>query len=131
MHACKCQLARLTSPFISTRNPIRPGGAVTPPRSSKGTLLNTVKTNTIYHLSEQFLLQTHEIMELLTIPTPKNNTDSSVGCIKKDILITTCISLRLFMIFAPQTYNSVCIKCHNSRPFGRQLALILIILFVI
>ena len=67
------QFLRLSTkfwPFYAYRlTPLRP--------SSKGTLLNTVKANTIYHLSEQFLLQTHEIMELLTIPTPKNNTDSS------------------------------------------------------
>ena len=39
---------------------------------------------------------------------------------RKNFLITTCISLSLFMMSTPppppQTYKSVCINCHTTRP---------------
>ena len=95
----------------------RPGRTV----SSKGTLLNAIRANTVT-LENSFYCRTPRIWN--TLPAHLRNTDWSVAHFARRIfLFTTCISLSLFMtdVDTPQTFKSVCIKCHTSRPLNSLL----------
>ena len=76
-------LVSLSDPFISVMNSTRPRHTV----SSKGTLLNTIRANTVT-FENSFYCRAPRIWN--TLPTHLRDTDCSV--------VITCISLSLFMI---------------------------------
>ena len=110
-------IVSLSDPFIAVMNSTRPRCTV----SSKGTLLNTIRANTVT-FGNSFYCRAPRIWN--TLPAHLRNTDWSVAHFARRIfLFTTCISLSLFMtdVDTPQTFKSVCIKCHTSRPLNSLL----------
>ena len=87
-------LVSLSDPFISVMNSTRPRHTV----SSKGTLLNTIRANTVT-FENSFYCRAPRIWN--TLPTHLRNTDCSV--------VITCISLSLFMMSTPRRPLRVCV----------------------
>ena len=62
-----------------------------------------------------------------TLPAHLRNTDYSVAHYKKDLFnyYLASTSLSLFMMWSdvdtPQTFKSMCVKCHTSRPLNSLL----------
>ena len=88
----------LLDPFISVMNCIRPRCTV----SSKDTLLNTIRANTVT-FENSFYCRAPRIWNTLPAHLRNTNTYCSVAHFKKlkIFLITTCISLSLFMMSTP------------------------------
>ena len=80
-------LVSLSDRFTSVMNSTRPRHTV----SSKGTLLNTIRANTVT-FENSFYCRAPRIWN--TLPTHLRNTDCSV--------VITCISLSLFMMSTPR-----------------------------
>ena len=87
-------LVSLSDRFISVMNSTRPRHTV----SSKGTLLNTIRANTVT-FENSFYCRAPGIWN--TLPTHLRNTDCSV--------VITCISLSLFMMSTPPRPLRVCV----------------------
>ena len=87
-------LVSLSDPFISVMNSTRPRHTV----SSKGTLLDTIRANTVT-FENSFYCRAPRIWN--TLPTHLRDTDCSV--------VITCISLSLFMMSTPPRLLRVCV----------------------
>ena len=96
-------LVSLSDRFISVMNSTRPRHTV----SSKGTLLNTIRANTVT-FENSFYCRAPRIWN--TLPTHLRNTDCSVA---RDYsllsVVITCISLSLFMMSTPRRPLRVCV----------------------
>ena len=114
VYVFKC-LVSLSDPFISVMNSTRPRRAV----SCKGTLLNTIRANTVT-FENSFYCRAPRIWN--TLPAHLRNTDCSVAHFKKDLFnyylyLTKCV----YDVGTPQTFKGVFIKCHTSRPLDSML----------
>ena len=108
-------LVSLYDPFISVMNSTRPRRTV----SSKGTLLNTIRANTVT-FENSFYCRAPRIWN--TLPAHLRNTDCSVAHFKKDFFnYYLYLTKSVYDIDTPQTFKSVCIKCHTSRPLNSLL----------
>ena len=84
--------------------------------SSKGTLLNTVRANTVT-FENSFYCTTPRIWN--TLPAHLRNTDCLVAHFKKDLFnYYLYLTKAVYDVDNPQTFKSVCIKCHISRPLN-------------
>ena len=112
VYVFKC-LVSLSVPFISVMNFTRPRRTV----SSKGTLLNTIRANTVT-FENSFYCRAPRIWN--TLPAHLLNTDCSVADFKKDLfnyyLYLTKSVYDVDTLPPPQTFKIVRIKCHFSRP---------------
>ena len=103
-------LVSLSDPFISVMNSTRPRSIV----FSKGTLLNTIRTNTVT-FKNGFCCRAPRIWN--TLPAHLRNTDCSVAHFKKDLFnYYLYLTKSVYDVDTPQTFKSVYIKCHTSRP---------------
>ena len=103
-------LVSLSDPFISVMNSTRPRRTV----SSKGTLLNTIRVNTIT-FENSFYCTAPRISN--TLPAHLRNTDCSSAHFKKDIFnYYLYLTKSVYDIDTTQTFKSVCIKCHTIGP---------------
>ena len=111
VYVFKC-LVSLSDPFISVMNSTRPRRTV----SAKGTLLNTFRANTAT-FKNNFCCRAPRIWN--TLPAHLRNTDCSVAHFKKDFFnYYLYLTKSVYDIDTPQTFKSVCIKCHTSRPLN-------------
>ena len=87
--------------------------------SAKGTLLNTFRANTAT-FKNNFCCRAPRIWN--TLPAHLRNTDCSVAHFKKDFFnYYLYLTKSVYDIDTPQTFKSVCIKCHTSRPLNSLL----------
>ena len=89
--------------------------------SSKGTLLNTMRANTVT-FENSFYCRAPRIWN--TLPAHLQNTGCSVAHFKKDLFnyyLHLTIAKSVYDIDTPQTLKSVCIKCHTSPPLNSLL----------
>ena len=89
--------------------------------SSKGTLLNTMRANTVT-FENSFYRRAPRIWN--TLPAYLQNTGCSVAHFKKDLFnyyLHLTIAKSVYDIDTPQTLKSVCIKCHTSPPLNSLL----------
>ena len=89
--------------------------------SSKGTLLNTIRANTVT-FENSFYRRAPRIWN--TLPAHLRNTGCSVEHFKKDLFnyyLHLTIAKSFYDIDSPQTYKSVSIKCHTSPPLNSML----------
>ena len=89
--------------------------------SSKGTLLNTIRTN-IVTFANSFYCRAPRIWN--TLPAHLLNTGCSVAHFKKDLFnyyLHLTIAKSVYDVDNPQTFKSVCIKCHTSPPLNSLL----------
>ena len=84
--------------------------------SAKGTLLNTFRANTAT-FKNNFCCRAPRIWN--TLPAHLRNTDCSVAHFKKDLFnYYLYLTKSVYDVDTPQTFKSVCIKCHTSRPLN-------------
>ena len=110
-------LISLSDPFISVINSTRPRHTV----SSKGTLLNTIRANTVT-FKNSFYCRAPRIWN--TLPTHLRNTGCSVAHFNKDpfnYFLYLSIAKSVYDVDTLQTLKSVCIKCHTSPPLNSLL----------
>ena len=110
-------LVSLSDPFISVMNSTRPRRTV----SSKGTLLNTIRANTVT-FENSFYCRAPRIWN--TLPAHLRNTGCLVAHFNKDLFnyyLHLTIAKSVYDIDTPQTFKSVSIKCHISPPFNSLL----------
>ena len=89
--------------------------------SSKGTLLNTIRTN-IVTFANSFYCRASRIWN--TLPAHLRNTGCSVVHFKKDLFnyyLHLTIAKSVYDVDTSQTFVSVCIKCHTSPPLNSLL----------
>ena len=116
VYVFKC-LVSLSDPFISVINSTRPRRTV----SSKGTLLNTIRANTV-SFENSFYCRAPRIWN--TLPAHLRNTGCSVENFKKDLFnyyLHLTLAKSAHDVDTPQTFKSVCIKCHASPPLNSLL----------
>ena len=98
----------LLDPFIAVMNSTRPRCTV----SSKGTLLNTIRANTVT-FDNSFYCRASRIWN--SLPAHLRNTDCSVAHFKKDLFnYYLYLTKSVYDVDTPQTFKSVCMKCHTS-----------------
>ena len=103
-------------PFISVMNSTRPRRNV----FSKGTLLNTIRANTVT-FENSFYCRAPRIWN--TLAAHLRNTDCSVANFKKDLFnYYFYLAKSVYDVDTPQTFKSVCIKCPTSQSAIEQLA---------
>ena len=116
VYVFKC-LISLSDPFISVINSTRSRRTV----SSKGTELNTIRVN-IFTFENSFYCRAPRIWN--TLPAHLRNTGCSVEHFKKDLFnyyLHLTIVKSVYDVDSPQTFKSVCIKCHTSPPLNNLL----------
>ena len=89
--------------------------------SSKGTLLNTIRANTVT-FENSFYCRAPRIWN--TLPAHLRKTGCSVQHFKKDLFnyyLHLTIAKPFYDIDSPQTYKSLSIKCHTSPPLNSLL----------
>ena len=89
--------------------------------SSKGTLLNTIRTNIVTY-ANSFYCRAPRIWN--TLPAHLRHTGCSVAHFKKDLFnyyLHLTIAKSVYDVDTPQTFKSVCIKCHTSPPLNSLL----------
>ena len=89
--------------------------------STKGTLLNTIRANTVT-FENSFYRRAPRIWN--TLPAHLRNTGCSVQHFKKDLFnyyLHLTIAKPFYDIDSPQTYKSLSIKCHTSPPLNSLL----------
>ena len=87
--------------------------------SSKGTLLNTVRANTVT-FQNSFYCRAPRTWN--TLPSHLRNIDCSVGHFKKELFNHYLyLTKTVYDVDTPQTYKSVCIKYHTNRPLASLL----------
>ena len=110
-------IVSLLDPFIAVMNSTRPRCTV----SSKGTLLNTIRANTVT-FGNSFYCRAPRIWN--TLPAHLRNTGCPVARFNKDLFnyyLHLSIAKSVYDVDTPQTFKSVCIKCHTSRPLNSLL----------
>ena len=103
VYVFKC-LVNLSDPFISVINSTRPRGTV----SSKGTLLNTIRANTVT-FENSFYRRAPRIWN--TLSAHLRNTGCSVARFNKDLFnyyLHLSIAKSVYDIDTPQTFKSAC-----------------------
>ena len=101
-------IVSLLDPFIAVMNSTRPRCTV----SSKGTLLNTIRANTVT-FDNSFYCRAPRIWN--SLPAHLRNTDCSVAHFKKDLFnYYLYLTKSVYDVNIPQTFKSVCMKCHTS-----------------
>ena len=104
-----------SEPFIAVMNSTRPRCTA----SSKGTLLNTIRANTVT-FENSFYCRAPRIWN--SLPAHLRNTDCSVVDFKKDLFnYYLYLTKSVYDVDTPQTFKSVCIKCHTSWPLNSLL----------
>ena len=89
--------------------------------SSKDTLLNTIRANTVT-FENSFYCRAPRIWN--TLPAHLRNTGCPVARFNKDLFnyyLHLSIAKSVYDVDTPQTFKSVCIKCHTSRPLNSLL----------
>ena len=87
--------------------------------SSKDTLLNTIRANTVT-FENSFYCRAPRIWN--SLPAHLRNTYYSVAHFNKDLFnYYLYLTKSVYDVNTPQTFKSVCIKCHTSWPLNSLL----------
>ena len=113
-----------SEPFIAVMNSTRPRCTA----SSKGTLLNTIRANTVT-FENSFYCRAPRIWN--SLPAHLRNTDCSVVDFKKDLFnYYLYLTKSVYDVDTPQTFKSVCIKCHTSCGHWTACSIICVVDFL-
>ena len=118
-------IVSLSDPFIAVMNCTRSRCTV----SSKGTLLNTIRANTVT-FGNSFYCRAPRIWNTLPAHLWNTNTYCSVAHFKKDLFnYYLYLTKSVYDVNTPQAFKSVCIKCHTSRPLNSLLDHYVLLIF--